>query len=293
LLVLLLTDLLDEYLMECQIKGYSKLTVKHTGFNIQKFITETGLSEVETVRPTHIKQYIVKRQESGIKAVTINTQLKHIRCMYKYGISEGILSSSPFDRISFLKEQKPMIKTYTTEDIMQIIYFFSGKDFLSIRNKTMMMTFIETGIRSSELRNIRVDDVYEDSIRITGKGNKVRFVAISLPLRKQLIRYQRSRNSVLGDKNCEWYFISKSGKYLKVTAMKHIIEKFNILKLPVKPTFHNFRRFYTQQMLEHTDLYTVSRLLGHSDVITTQRYVNTTEDKVIIKRGMNSPLSNM
>jgi integrase/recombinase XerD len=291
--VLLLTDLLDEYLMECQIKGYSKLTVKHTGLNIQKFMTETGLSEVESVRPTHIKQYIVKRQESGIKAVTINTQLKHIRCMYKYAISEGILSSNPLDRISFLKEQKPMIKTYSTDDIKKIVNYFNGKDFLNIRNKTMMMTFIETGIRSSELRNIRVEDLYEDSIRIIGKGNKVRFVAISLPLRKQLIRYQRARNCVLGDKNSEWYFITKSGRYLKRTAMKHIIEKLNILELPVKPTFHNFRRFYAQQMLGNTDLYTVSRLLGHSDVITTQRYVNTTEDKVIIKRGMNSPLTNM
>jgi integrase/recombinase XerD len=290
---LLLTELLDEYLMECQIKGYSKLTIKHSGLNIQKFIKETGLSEVGSIRPAHIKQYIVKRQESDIKAVTINTQLKHIRCMYKYALNEGIISSNPFDRISFLKEQKPMIKTYSTDDIKQIINFFRGKDFLSIRNKTMMMTFVETGIRSSELRNIRVDDVFEDSIRITGKGNKVRFVAISLPLRKQLIRFQRARNSILGDRNSEWYFISKAGKHLKIGAMKHIVEKLYVLDLPVQPTFHNFRRFYAQQMLGHTDLYTVSRLLGHSDVVTTQRYVNTTEDKVIIQRGMNSPLSNM
>ncbi|WP_186446375.1 tyrosine-type recombinase/integrase [Neobacillus bataviensis] len=141
-----------------------------------------------------------------------------------------------------------MIKTYSTEDIKKIINFFNGKDFLSIRNKTMMMTFIETGIRSSELRNIRVNDVFEDSIRILGKGNKVRFVAISLPLRKQMIRYQRARNSLLGDKNCEWYFISNTGKYLKLGAMKHIIEKLYKLNLPVQPTFHNFRRFYAQQM---------------------------------------------
>lgn len=291
--MLLLTELLEEYLMECQIKGYSKLTVKHTGLNIKKFINETGLSEVELVKPAHIKQYIVKRQESGIKSVTINTQLKHIRCMYKYAISEGIISSSPFDRISFLKEQKQMIKTYSVEDIKKIIDFFNGKDFLDIRNKTIMMTFIETGIRSSELRNITIDDIFEDSIRIIGKGNKVRFVAISLPLRKQLIRYQRARNSVLGDKNCEWYFISKAGKYLKAGAMKHIIEKLYVLNLPIQPTFHNFRRFYAQQMLGHTDLYTVSRLLGHSDIMTTQLYVHSTEDKVIINRGMNSPLSNI
>jgi len=213
--------------------------------------------------------------------------------MYKYAVNEGIISSNPFNRISLLKEQKPMIKTYSTEDIKQIINFFNGKDFLSIRNKTMMMTFIETGIRSSELRNIRVNDVFEDSIRIIGKGNKVRIVAISLPLRKQMIRYQRARNSLLGDKNCDWYFISHTGKYLKIGAMKHIIEKLYKLNLPVQLTFHNFRRFYAQQMLGNTDLYTVSRLLGHSDVVTTQRYVNSTEDKVIIERGMNSPLSNI
>ena len=51
--MLLLTDLLDEYLMECQIKGYSDLTIKHTKLNIQKFINETGLTEVESVRPVH------------------------------------------------------------------------------------------------------------------------------------------------------------------------------------------------------------------------------------------------
>lgn len=61
----------------------------------------------------------------------------------------------------------------------------------------------------------------------------------------------------------------------------------------IPTTVHNFRRFFAQNMLDGVDLYTVSRLMGHTDVKTTERYLRSTEDEKIVARGMNSPLTRM
>jgi integrase/recombinase XerD len=92
----------------------------------------------------------------------------------------------------------------------------------------------------------------------------------------------------------EYFFLSKHRKKLSQTRVSNIIAEIgDKCGLETNATPHQFRRYYAQQMLKTVDLYTVSRLLGHNDIKTTQIYVRGMSDAEIVKRGMNSPLSEL
>ncbi|MDQ0197938.1 tyrosine-type recombinase/integrase [Neobacillus ginsengisoli] len=250
-----LNDLLDEYVLECQIKNQSKLTITNVKISLSNFVKSLDdVGTVENIKGVHIKQWILKRQGEGIQANTINTGLKHIRAMFNYACEEEIIDRNPMERIKLLKQTKRVIKTYSNDDVKLILNSFNGKTFFNVRDKTIIVMLLETGIRRNELRSIKLDDIYEDSIRIRGKGDKQRFIPISLPLRKQMIRYQRARMAYIGDAECECYFISMTRKQLVLGSINHIIRKLEDLNLSVKPTIHSFRRFYASRMLENIDL---------------------------------------
>lgn len=282
---------LKEYSIEIAGKGYSKVTVKTHIWNINQFIKFYGNKDVEDVTKSDIKAYIGYQLER-IKPITLNQHLMNLRTMFKFLVEEELLDRDPMKGIKLLKESKNIIKTYSVDDVKTLLNSFKGKDYLTVRNKTIIMMLCETGIRNSELCGVTLEDVSEDAIRIVGKGNRVRYVPISLPLKRQLLRYMRSREKYMQE-GVSHLFVTRTRRPLTRHVMIQTINKLgDDIGLDLKATVHHFRRYYAQQMLKNVDLYTVSRLLGHSDIKTTQIYIQGIEDKDILARGMNSPLSN-
>jgi len=291
-----IVELLNEYLLEMEVKGLSKHTIRGAEETIYQLMKTCDIENVDEITVINIKRFIKIKQET-MKASSINSRLRHFKMLFRFMIDEDYIDINPMDRIKMVKAEKKVIKTYSTNDIDKILSYYNGKSFMHIRNKTMIMMYIECGIRSTELRTIRCEDVYDGSIHILGKGNKIRYVPISLPLKRQLIRYERARkvfmnkpSRYLKANESEWYFVGKSRNQLHITIPLAIINKMNI-DISVKPTVHHFRRYYAQQMLKKVDLYTLSRLLGHGSVMVTQKYIEGIEDEEIIKSGMNSPLT--
>lgn len=302
-----ITIVLDEYLMDMEVRGLSHHTIRGAYETIIQVINRVGIETLEELNTRAIKLYIKSMQDSGIKATSINSRLRHLKMFFKFMLEEELIEKNPMDKIQSVKQQKNIIKTYTKQDIEKVLNYYDGKDFMSIRNRTMIMMYCETGIRSTELRTIKFSDVHDGSMRILGKGNKVRYVPISLPLKRQMVRYERARkvfmfkpSRFLNHNECEFYFVGKSRNQLHHTIPLRIIDDMKNgrgaykkdIELSVKPTVHHFRRYYAQQMLNNVDLYTLSRLMGHSSVLITQRYIEGIEDSEIIKKGMNSPLTN-
>jgi len=163
-----------------------------------------------------------------------------------------------------------------------------------VRNKTIFMLLIETGIRISDVMNLESNNVFEEVIKIEkGKGKKTRFVAVSYKLRKQLNLYERARKAFMTESKCSYYFVSKTKKQLKKGSLQHVEKAIHDM-VNIEGCFHNFRRFFGQDMYKRNrDVYAISKLLGHSKVNVTEVYLNSIEDTEILKVGMDSPLSNM
>ncbi|MBS4214943.1 tyrosine-type recombinase/integrase [Neobacillus rhizophilus] len=287
-----LSDLLEEFLLDLQVKNYSRETVKTTKTSINQLIKFGGDIEINKINRLHLKKFIID-QQTKVKANTINHRLKLIRSMFSYAIEQGLLKENPMEGITKLKTEKNVIRTYSADLIREVLESFKGRDYISVRNKTIFVLLVETGIRNSELCNIKLSDLSGNSIRIMGKGSKVRYVPITESLDLQIKRYMRVRERYLNGVESDNLFINRFKKPMTRHVLLDIVKNqiFKGMDINVNTSVHQFRRFYAQNMLENTDLYTVSKLLGHSDIKTTETYIRGIENSKLIEKGMNSPLS--
>ena len=152
------------------------------------------------------------------------------------------------------------------------------------RNTLLVLVLINTGIRVSELINIRKGDINDNSILIKGKGDKYRYVYISKELNKQLNNLYRKNDE-------QFIFLNKHKEKLTRKGVFNIIrnkaKKANIKK-KVYP--HLFRHMFAIRMLNNgVDIYSVSKVLGHSNLNTTSLYLNITKDSIdnIISNSLN------
>lgn len=301
---MLLSDILKEFLFEIKIKNYSVKTQKGYRNNNALFHNwlknKYNIIELEEVTHLHIKQYIVYLQKKGRKPTYINGILKNIRAFFKYATDEEYLNVNPALKVNWQKEGKVVINAFNSNEINRMLNVFNYSDFLNARNKTIIATFADTGIRNQELCDLKITDVRETIIRILGKGNKERYVPISPVLKKMMIKYERIKNFYFEDKNLNYdnYFLSNRAKPLTVEAVERIIkiagEKANVRK-EIRCSPHTIRHYFAQTQLRNgLDVYSLSRLLGHENISITKRYLQSIKDKDIIQMSIKtSPLMNL
>lgn len=284
-----LSKVLHEYLLEISVKGYSKNTVETSSRCINQFIKFTGDIYVDEVTRGTVKRYIVEMQEH-LKASTINHRLVLLDNLFSFALEEDFIEVNPMNKISQLKVTKEVRTTYSNDDVKLMLDSLKGKDYFTVRNKAIVTTLVETGIRASELCGIELEDVDGGAIRIRGKGNKVRYVPISKPLELQLLRYMRVRERFVGDAVINKLFVSKHKVAMNRLSLNRMILRLGE-SVGIHCTVHDFRRYYAQQMVGAVDLYTVQRLLGHSSIQATERYISGIKDEVILAKGLSSPLT--
>ncbi|MGR5906148.1 tyrosine-type recombinase/integrase [Bacillus paranthracis] len=197
------------------------------------------------------------------------------------------------------KVPKKLLKGFTVQEVSAMIEAFSYKNYIEARNKAIVAMLSDCGLRAMEIRGLLTQNVKETKILVNGKGNKERIMFISPPLKKILIRYERLKKDYLKDRivKTDHYFLSYTADPLSHMGIYNVIkeagERVKIEEARCSP--HTFRHFFAVQcILNGVDILTLSKLLGHGDLSTTQRYLQSLEDFELIKRAMpSSPLMNM
>ncbi|OFI04960.1 tyrosine recombinase XerD [Clostridium acetireducens DSM 10703] len=296
-------DAVREYIYEITIKNYAKRTIKGYKNNILKFTKyiqdEFEITELEEVSKIHIKKYLSYLQQKGLSEVYINNILKNIRSFFKYCQAEGYCINVA-KKVSWLKEKKVIIKTFNDKEIKKMLEVYSYKTYIQARNKCIIATLIDTGVRNNELCSLTRLDVRETVIYIQGKGNKERVVPISPYLKKIMIKYERIRDVYLKDNILHYnnYFLSYRNKPLTIEAVERVVkiagEKANVRK-DIRCSPHTIRHYFAQTQLKNgLDVYSLSRLLGHESINITKRYLESLEDKNVVEMSIKtSPLMNL
>jgi integrase/recombinase XerD len=157
----------------------------------------------------------------------------------------------------------------------------------------------DCGLRAGEITRIKTKDIQQNQITVHGKGNKERLVFISSALRKILKKYERIRKQHFNNKETDdSYFLNYKAETLSTVSIYNIVvnavQKAQI-KTDKRISPHMFRHFYaTQSLKAGVDIYTLSRLLGHSDISTTQIYLRSlTDDDLSVQAIKSSPLMNL
>mgnify|MGYP000030118882 CR=1 FL=1 len=248
-------------------------------------IQRIGIAEIENVSLAVVRQFSRFMSERWKKGSYINGLLKVAKAFIQYCYEEGYGGFNTRKNFKWCKQDKAVILAFSVADVRQMLRSCKGCDFMQIRDAAILTMLFETGIRCWELCCIQKQDIHDDFIIINGKNHKQRVVPITPVLRKAMLRYEQCAAQYFTLKNTEdFYFLSFHGRQLTNSAVEHIIKRHGEGIEGVRVSPHTCRHFYAQQQIKMgTDLYTISRLLGHENVQITQTYLNSLRDADVIQ----------
>jgi integrase/recombinase XerD len=301
---MLIQDAIKEFVYECEVRKYSSRTIKSYKNNNILFATYTerefGISEVEEISHVHIKHYFSFLVQKKLTETYINGLLKCFRAFFKYCLSEDYIAKNPCLKVSWQREPKTLIKTFTNEEVQNMLKAYNYSDFLNARNRTILAFLIDTGARNLEVCTLCIEDIKDLYVTIKGKGKKERYVGISPVLRKSLIKYQRIKELYFKDKILKHdnYFLSRTGLPLTTEAIENIVRKAGKIagvREEIRCSPHTIRHYTAQTQLKNgLDVYSLSRILGHENIMITKRYLQSIQDKDIVEMSIkSSPLMNL
>lgn len=278
---MLLSDIKNEFAFHCQCRKLSPKTIKNYTKQIDyllRFLNdEKGICHIEDVEPRQIREFLLKMDRSGHTPNYVNDLLKAYKVFFRYAFEEGYTRSLLTEKIRNMKKPKIIIRTFSEQELKRMANYYQGYDYLTIRNKVVMLMLIDTGIRLSELINLTEEQIKFDYIIIRGKGNKERVVPKSPMLSKWLIKFLAVRRSYFAYRIIpDNIFLSRNAKPLTTTMVDNIVKKAGKdcdVSADIRISAHTFRHTYAHfQLKSGLDLYSLSRLLGHENISITQTF---------------------
>ena len=229
----------------------------------------------------------------GIAASSRARKLSAIKSFFKYlTVRTKQLEENPVAELEYPKLRKSLPKYLTLEESARLLQSVSGQN--EKRDYAILMLFLNCGIRRSELVGLNLTDVYEDRIRVVGKGNKERFVYFGSACRKAIDAYLAERNKIVLSDN-RALFGSRDGNRVSVSAVHRLVKKA-LLQAGLDSTqfsAHKLRHTAATMMLSGgVDVKTVQEVLGHENLNTTQIYTHIENTELKIAAEAN-PLSKL
>lgn len=270
-------------------RNYSEYTIKNYELDILDFLNHCLDIKLNPYKITYfdVKSYLVKLYEKKYKATTISRKISSLRTFYSFLYDNNLVDKNIFKYVSTPKKEKRLPKYITNDDITTIFNIPDISSPLGQRNRLILELLYGSGIRVSELCNIKVKDINinNKTIRILGKGSKERIVFYGESCREILEIYlSDGRETLLNKKNNDYLIIGAYRKNKPLTTrsvqliINDLIEKTAINK---KVTPHVLRHTFATHLLnEGCDILIVKEFLGHSSLDTTGIYTHVSNERL-------------
>jgi len=283
-------------------RNLSKNTITSYLYDLQKlnaFIKENNFSS----NPAKIKESVLKefiyKISNEIKPSSQARIISGIKRFFDYLIVENILTENPLENIETPKIGYKLPVTLTLIEIDKLISSIEKKSKNKLRNIAIIETLYSCGLRVSELISLKISDLYfnESVIKVTGKGNKERFVPISKSAINYIDNYiNKKRNFQKINKGSEdTLFLNERGSGLSRVMIYIILDNLKIIadiKKKIGP--HTLRHSFATHLLENgADLITIQNMLGHENIVTTERYLHVNRKHLVESISKYHPRNNM
>jgi integrase/recombinase XerC len=235
-----------------------------------------------------VRSWIVSMMEAGIDPRSVNRKITTLRTLYRFLIKTGRMQRSPMLKVQAPKTKKKLPE-YIDEKKMEQLLQIEGEqpaDFMQFRNYLVIDFFYRTGVRLSEMIQLKVSDVnlYNLTITVLGKRNKVRQIPITLGFKTLIEDYLGQRKKFLGEMGTEhpYFFVDNKGNQMSpgfvYTTVKNSISQVSTGQ---KRSPHVLRHSFATAMLNHgADINAIKELLGHSSLAATQVYTHNSIEKL-------------
>ncbi|WP_163538679.1 tyrosine-type recombinase/integrase [Gracilibacillus sp. YIM 98692] len=269
------------FLRDCKVRNLSEHTVKYYRNELIGFRNMLERQKVDT-EPHKITEVLIKEkvilymmEELGRKDVTINSKLRAIRAFFNFLYNESYIIKNPVANISLIKQKKTIIETFSRDQLRLLMAQPDQSTFTGMRDYTILLFLLETGVRARELIDISVSDInWQDNVvRINGKGSKERHVPIQSTMKTQLRKYVNIRGKLEHDA----LFVTIDDTSLTKRQLQNRIALYgrraSIKDVRCSP--HTFRHTFAKMSVQNgADVFHLQAVLGHTSMDMVRNYVN-------------------
>jgi integrase/recombinase XerC len=244
---------------------------------IKKEFEQENLLEVNY---SLIRSWIVLLSDKGISNTSINRKVSSLKAFYKFLLKTKQIESSPLLKHKALKTQKKLQIPFSEKELDAVLNQIPFQDgFEGVRDKLIIDLFYSTGIRRTELINLKFQnvDLSNNTIKVLGKRNKERLIPMLPNLKNQIKKYLIERSDLQTISDNEYFFLLLNGVKMNDSFVYRIINYyFSNVSEKVKKSPHILRHTFATHLLNNgADINSVKELLGHSSLASTQVYTNS------------------
>ncbi|MDA8432312.1 MAG: site-specific tyrosine recombinase XerD [Nitrospiraceae bacterium] len=278
-------ELLETFLTYLAVeKGLSGNTVVSYRTDLRwfsAFLSGKGISP-DAAAPGDIVDFIETLRGDGYSAATVCRYISSIKAFYRFMRIEDVTDHDPSENLQMPKKWERLPKALSLSDVSALLDAIpEGKT--GLRDSAMMELLYSSGLRVSELVSIKMEDIHYDAgfIRVLGKGSKERVVPVNGRAIVKLKRYLESeRQAILGKRQSPYLFVTRRGGRMTRQRFWQTIKAVGRgAGISLSP--HTIRHCFATHLLEGgADLRSVQKMLGHSDISTTQVYTKVTTDRI-------------
>lgn len=274
----------QDFLDDRKFKNTTKTNIKNYEMILAKFIDyciENQVVNVEDISYSHVRQYLLKCQEKGDKASTINTKLMRIRAFLNYMVECEVIKNNPAKKVKMQKDDVK-IDVFTDEQIRQMLNFYRRikqreKTYVAYRDYMVIVAILGTGIRRGEIINLQWSDVdfVNKSISVFGKTRRKETIPITDKLAKELAGYQTFCKQYWGTMS-DYVFVKRDNKQLTENALmlvfQYLQKKMNFKD--VRVSAHTFRHTFCHRLaMSGMSAFAIQKLMRHQNITVTMKYV--------------------
>ena len=287
---------IDKYLEYLKVvRKYSEMTINSYREDLIEYNEFLGnnFTNITNIDKNIINKYLKYLYERELNKNSISRKLSSIRGLYNYLVREEIIEENYFNSISNPKKDLYLPKFLSDSEMDKLFNACMDETPLNQRDKLIIELLYATGLRVSELVNIKIKDmdIKEKIIKVLGKGSKERIVIYNNHTSEALNKYLNDGYNELNKKNSGYLIINKNGDKLSERYVRNIINKLvRKAGLNIKISPHTIRHTFATDMLEEgADLVTVKELLGHESLNTTSIYTHITNEQIKKTYNMAHP----
>ena len=252
--------------------------------NLAAWAVEEKL-DLESLGREDLEDFLAWRLQEGARPRSTARQLSSIRRFYRYLVREGLREEDPSANIAMPRLGRPLPQHVGEEEVENLLRSPDVESPLGLRDRAMLEVLYATGLRVSELVNLRADqlDLNQGVVRVTGKGERERLVPLNEDAQGWVRRFlDEARGKILGGRQTPYMFPTRRSDCMTRQAFWHIIKRYaEQAGVSSNLSPHTLRHAFATHMLNNdADLRVVQMLLGHSDISTTTIYTRIARERM-------------
>lgn len=266
---------------------HTVLAYKEDILQFQNFVNQqVGICDFSKIDSSLVRQWMISLKKEKYTETSINRKISSLRSFYKFIKKQGLTTNNPLSKINSLKTKKKLpifFKESEMESVLSDNNIFTGTKFENVRNSLVIELLYNTGIRRSELIEIKDCDFnfFNLTLQVTGKGNKQRLIPFSNILRESLMHYIEIRKTTF-NKSSDYFIVNNKGGKSYPNLIYRIVQQ-NLGKVSslTKKSPHVIRHTFATSMLNNgAELSAIKEILGHASLAATQVYTHTSFEQL-------------